>query len=117
VSSDEGLAFIYNSYDAPHLFLPEQPADTAGLARRLNPGVFYVACRWDYDITSKDMLAHAMYQAVVRAGSKEFLAWPADWGPHENTGRIADLSPALMTALGVRTDDVVEVLYPAKTVE
>lgn len=115
VTSDEGLAFLDNADDAPHLFLPEQPSGTQGLARRLNPNVFYVACRWDYDLTHKDLLADGMYQAVVRAGSKEFLAWPADWGPHENTGRIADLSPALMAALGVRTDDVVEVFYPART--
>ena len=115
VSEDENLAFIFDVDDAPHLFLPEQPKDTTGLARRLNPGVFYVACRWNYDITSKEMLANPMAQAVVRAHGSEFLAWPSDWGPHGDTDRIADLSPALMTALGVRTDDVVEVLYPART--
>jgi hypothetical protein len=39
-------------------------------------------------------------------------AFPADWGPHESTGRIADLSPALMDALGIETDDEVTVIYP-----
>jgi len=52
------------------------------------------------------------YQAIVRANGKEFLAWPADWGPNENTGRVADLSPGLMEALGLNTDDEVEVIYP-----
>jgi hypothetical protein len=41
------------------------------------------------------------------------LCHPADWGPHEeDTGRAADLSPALMESLGIGTDDIVEVVYP-----
>jgi N-acetylmuramoyl-L-alanine amidase len=114
VSSSEGLAFIYDYEEAPHLFLPTQPPGTTGLAKRLNPYVFYVACRWDYDVTSKKDLARPSYQALVRAGGKEFLAWPADWGPHEDTHRVADLSPGLMEALGITTDDQVEVIYPAE---
>jgi hypothetical protein len=114
VASDEGLAFIYELEDAPHLFLSYQPTGTSGLARRLDPGVFYVACRWDYDQTPKDMLRNQTRKALVRGGGKEFLAYPADWGPHEEqTGRAADLSLALMEALGVATDDIVEVIYPA----
>jgi N-acetylmuramoyl-L-alanine amidase len=113
VAPDEGLAFIYKVEDAPQLFLPSQPPGTSGLARRLDPDVFYVACRWDYNVTPKDMLADEDTQALVRAGDKEFLAWPADWGPNQNTGRVADLSPGLMAALGLETDDSVEVIYPA----
>src|SRR5262245_54645491 len=115
VSPSEGLAFLYDVNDAPHLFLPEQPEGTSGLARRLNPGLFYVACRWDYGnpVTSKEALRDPSQQALVRAGDREFLAWPADWGPHEDTGRVADISPALMDALGITTDDEVEVFYPA----
>src|SRR5262245_3051797 len=79
VSPSEGLAFLYSWDDAPHLFLLEQPSGTTGLARRLNPELFYVACRWDYNVTPKSMLAGPMRQALVRAGGKEFLAWPADW--------------------------------------
>jgi hypothetical protein len=59
------------------------------------------------------MLAMPTMQALVKAGGKEFYAWPADWGPHEDTGRAADLSPALLQALGLTTDDEVEVIYPA----
>jgi len=114
VSPSEGLAFFYEVSDAPHLFLPEQPPGTTGLARRLNPGLMYVACRWDYDITPKSMLARYNVQALVKAHGKEILAWPADWGPHEEqTGRAADLSPGLMEALDCDTDDEVEVIYPA----
>jgi len=114
VSASEGLAFLYNYDDAPHLFLPEQPSGTSGLARRLNPEIFYVACRWDYNVTSKSQLSRPSVQALVRAGNKEFRAWPADWGPNQDTGRVADLSPGLMDALDLDTDDVVEVIYPAE---
>jgi len=114
VSASEGLAFFYNYDNAPHLFLPAQPPGTTGLARRLNPDLFYVACRWDYGVTSKETLANPSRQALVRAKGKEFLAWPADWGPNETTGRVADLSPALMEALDLSTDNTVEVIYPGR---
>jgi N-acetylmuramoyl-L-alanine amidase len=116
VSASEGLAFFYEYSDAPHLFLPKQPSGTTGLARRLNPDIFYVACRWDYDEISKTELANPSVQAIVRnvRTGKEFRAWPSDWGPHEEqTGRAADLSPGLMAALDLETDDIVEVIYPA----
>jgi hypothetical protein len=115
VSADEGLAFIYDYEQAPHLFLSHQPPGTTGLARRLDPEVFYVACRWDYDDTPKTMLDDKDKKALVRskATGNARLAWPADWGPHGDTERVADLSPGLMAALGVETDDEVEVIYPA----
>jgi len=113
VAPDEGLAFIFNYNDAPHLFLKEQPPGTTGLARRLNPEVHYIACRWDYEATPKAMLIDKNKRAEVRAGNKKFLAWPADWGPNASTNRVADLSPALMAALDITTDDVVKVVYPA----
>jgi N-acetylmuramoyl-L-alanine amidase len=114
VSPSEGLAFIYELDDAPGLFLPQQPPGTTGLARRLDPDKFYVACRWDYDITPKEMLADQNLVAIVRAveTGKTLLARPADWGPHEDTGRAADLSPGLLEALQLSTDDEVLVLYP-----
>ena len=44
---------------------------------------------------------------------KEFLVEPADWGPHVDTGRVADLSPGLMDDLGIGTDDEVEIEFAA----
>jgi len=117
VSPDEGLAFLYEVNDAPHLFLNEQPAGTIGLARRLNADHRpYVACRWDYAVTPKTMLANPHQLAVVRSKrtGREAFAWPADWGPHEDTGRVADLSPYLMEKLELETDDEVEVIYPRR---
>ena len=112
VSPSEELAFIHEMDQAPHLFLPYQPEGTSGLARRLNPYVHYVACRWDYNETSRDMLTDKV--ALVRAQKTgiALTAFPADWGPHQNTGRVADLSPGLMTDLGIETDDVVEITFP-----
>jgi N-acetylmuramoyl-L-alanine amidase len=111
VSADEGLAFFYEYEDAPHLFLDQQPPGTTGLARRLDPTAFYVACRWDYDVTPKEMLRIKYNPCIVMAKGKAFLAWPADWGPHHSTERAADLSPGLMEALGIETDDQVEIIY------
>jgi len=113
VSPHEGLAFIYSYDERPDLFLPTQPPGTTGLARRLDPEVYYVACRWDYSVTPKDMLADSSLKALVSANGQQFLASPADWGPHEGTDRVADISPGLMEALGISTDDEVEVIYPA----
>jgi N-acetylmuramoyl-L-alanine amidase len=115
VSPSEGLAFIYSYAEAPWLFLRNQPPGTSGLARRLEIAVFYLACRWDYDVTSKIMLRDSGQMALVTAKQTGIarLAHPADWGPHEEqTGRVADLSPALADSLGVSTDDQVEVIYP-----
>ena len=112
VSPDEGLAFIYDVEDAPHLFLASQPAGTTGLARRLDPARPYIACRWNYDEVSKTELLQTV--ALVRAikTGKAYPAYPADWGPHHSTERIADISPGLMSALGIETDDEVEVIFP-----
>ena len=112
VSSDEGLAFIYDVDMKPQLFLDYQPEGTTGLARRLNPEVHYVACRWDYDETSKEELLNIICFIYAPTTRRGFLAYPADWGPHESTYRIADVSPGLMDMLGIETDDEVEVYYP-----
>lgn len=114
VSPSEGLAFIYEVEDKPRIFLDKQPPGTTGLARRLDPDTHYVAMRWDYDQFPKDVLAgSAMAMVKSPKTGKSFRAHPADWGPHVDTGRVADISPGLMEALGIDTDDEVEVVYPA----
>jgi len=114
VTPSEGLAFLYEVDDKPEVFLDEQPKGTTGLARRLDPDTYYVALRWDYDQFPKEMLAGDR-MALIRAPKtgREFRAHPADWGPHVDTGRVADISLGLMEALGIDTDDEVEITYPA----
>jgi hypothetical protein len=119
MSDTEGLAFITDVMQVPQLFLPEGTPGTVGmgLARRLNPWVNYVACRWDYSRTPKSMLRDSGQLALVTAKKTgvSLLAIPSDWGPHEEqTGRAADLSPALMRGLGIETDDEVSVIYPSE---
>lgn len=112
VAPNEGLAFISDIDQKPELFLPYQPEGTSGLARRLNPNIHYIACRWDYDKTPKAMLLETI--ALVRnpRTGVALTAFPADWGPNENTGRVADISPGLMDDLDLTTDDEVEVTFP-----
>ncbi len=112
VSPSEGLAFIYDVDDAPHLFLSYQPEGTSGLARRLNPETYYIATRWDYDQYPKDYLLTEM--ALVRnpKTGKQVKVYPSDWGPHQDTDRVADVSPAVIEYLGLKTDDEVEVIFP-----
>jgi N-acetylmuramoyl-L-alanine amidase len=112
VAPDEGLAFISEIDQAPHLFLPIQPEGTTGLARRLNPHVHYIACRWDYAHTPQAMLLEEVALVRSRRTGIAMKAFPADWGPHESTDRIADISPGLMADLGLQTDDEVEVVFP-----
>jgi hypothetical protein len=114
VAPDEGLAFIYQVDDAPELFLPSQPPGTTGLARRLDPKQKYIACRWDYDVTSKEDLLDIRCLVTAPKTGKSFIARPADWGPHHSTDRIADISPGLMEELGVETDDEVIVEFPVE---
>lgn len=117
VSASEDLAFWENIEDAPaHFFLPFQPEGTTGLARRLNPGTMYCACRWDYDIISKDTLRRPNQYALVKAkkNGKACLVAPVDWGPHaENTDKAIDLSPGAMLALDLESGDEAELIYPA----
>jgi N-acetylmuramoyl-L-alanine amidase len=96
---------------AEDLFLLQQPPGTTGLARRLNPEAFYIATRWDYDETPKDMLPDMPVHVYAPKTGKRAVCTPADWGPHQDTGRIADISPGLMEALGIETDDEVEVSF------
>jgi GH25 family lysozyme M1 (1,4-beta-N-acetylmuramidase) len=111
VAPDESLAFIYDTEDQPSLFLDQQPPGTTGLARRLDPEQFYLAMRWDYDETPREMLLEEV--ALVRSIKTGIarIALPADWGPGIED-RIADISPGLMDALGIETDDEVEIIFP-----
>ena len=115
VSPSEGLA-LYEHYDVhthPWLFLENQPPHTTGVARRLNPNIPYIACRWNYEQTPREWLRKEMIQvASAKNPNTFFSAYPVDWGPNEDTGRVADLSPGLMKYLGLETNDEVIVRIP-----
>lgn len=112
VSATEGLALFYTPAQmAQHglgsYLLTEGEAGAPGLARRLDTSKLYIACRWhtnDYPLL-RDAVAHVSNPANGRSE----LARPMDWGPHVDTGRVADLSPALATRLGLATDGLCRV--------
>jgi GH25 family lysozyme M1 (1,4-beta-N-acetylmuramidase) len=112
VSPSEGLALYSKAEQRSELFLATQPPGTTGLARRLNPDTRYVACRWNYSETPPSFLRGRQVQVVNDRTNLKALAWPADWGPNISTGRVADLSPGLARALGLRTDDRCHVIVP-----
>lgn len=117
MTATEPLAFIYEVSDQPDLFLP---GSTEALGRNLDPSEFYVACRWPYNSETKAAWREALLsrKALVRnpVNGKSAWAFPADWGPHEDTDRVADLSPALLEHLELVTDDEVQVFFPTRQV-
>lgn len=116
VAPSEGLALLFpGDLTDPHLgplFLGEQPPHTSGLARRLNPKQFYIACRWNYIETPKAFLRHELVRVENPRTHAFAFADPVDWGPNDDTDRVADLSPGLAELLGLQTDDVCRVLIP-----
>ena len=112
VKPDEGLALIteHNQHRFLEYLLPVQPPGTTGLARRLNPERFYIACRWE-PTTPKEMLRQISVKVTNPLNGRSAYAKPVDWGPNEETGRVADLSPGLARYLGLHTDSYVEVKY------
>ncbi|WP_341990185.1 M15 family metallopeptidase [Azorhizobium sp. AG788] len=118
VAANEGLALITpREIDRfPGIFLDEQPPGTTGLARRLNPEAFYIACRWDRTKLSRSFLQSAKIKVANPASGLVFFAQPVDRGPGR-LERIADLSPGLAKALRLSTDDICEVTIPLPSAE
>ena len=115
VSPSENLALVNSDADLSVVqayFLNQQPPGTTGLARRLNPATYYIACRWNYADTPKEFLIRTTVAVTNPANGRMMHAKPIDWGPSASTGRIADLSPGLATVLGLQTDDIITVEVP-----
>ena len=114
VGPHEGLALVDHSnfHLVEEYFLPSQPSGTSGLARRLDPDKYYIACRWDYKSTPKNYLIKTLVEVGNPDNGRYAQAKPVDWGPAAWTGRVADLSPGLAEFLGLETDDIctVEIL-------
>jgi hypothetical protein len=113
MAETEPLAFLFEVSQAPDLFLD---GATEALGRALDPEEYYIAMRWDYDEISKEDLLKTICLVRAPSTSRSFWARPSDWGPHQDTGRLCDISPGLMDALGVETDDELEIIVlPPKT--
>ena len=118
VGPNEGLALLsrsdLNDPKYRSLFLPAAPPGTRGLARRLDPQKYYLACRWNYDQTSRSFLRKSVALVKNPRNGRAVCAQPVDWGPNSKTGRVADLSPGLAARLGLNTDDEVIVTISSK---
>lgn len=117
VTETEGLALFERVDQMPQIFLPEQPEGTTGLARRLDPEKLYIAMRWQYALTPKEVLRRSIVLVSNPKNNKHAYAIPCDWGPNERTNRVADVSPGVMKFLELETDFIVEcTLMQIKTV-
>jgi hypothetical protein len=86
---------------------PSRGGDTGRPVRRRH----YIACRWDYHATTPAWLhLHTVKVSNRRGATIDCI--PVDWGPNARTGRIADMSPGAAHALGLQTNDTVEVDIP-----
>jgi Uncharacterized protein conserved in bacteria (DUF2272) len=112
---NEGLAIIRDADIAnvpgvEALFIdPGRGARGSNLA---NNQARYVACRWDYNVTPRQYLVATDVTVRNPLTGKSFAARPADWGPADWTGRVADLSDRLAIDLGLSTDDLCEIIVP-----
>lgn len=112
VQPAEGLALV-TSLDAFSRALEMFVDPGAGSrARNLDPQFPYIACRWDYGHYPREKLLGSVVLVRAVSSGRICYARPVDWGPHERTGRVADLSPGLALCLGVVTDSTVEIYLP-----
>ena len=127
VGPQEGLALVQET-DLHNPWFARNFVETTlfnahmGLARRLDPDAFYCAMRWDQvlDLDAEAANELARWSMVrVSFGEKHVWVQPVDYGPgdgsvidgivSDNTGRIIDLSPGALAAIGATTDDTVAV--------
>lgn len=113
VGPDEGLALITENdlgeWWFARLFLAQQPDNTTGLARRLNPAAFYIAMRWASFGIGRVKSRRALFRLTNPAHDLMIFAQGADYGPAPWTNRVCDMAPGCARALGLSTDDLVEV--------
>lgn len=82
-------------------------AVTGGSTANPPLGPYYAAMRWQSRQYSQ--LKNNRLKAVLPRTGRAVVMYPGDWGPAQWTGRVLDISPAAMAALGGRTDDVVNI--------
>lgn len=120
VSASEDLALYWEDSQValhPELFVDGASTENGGLARQLRAEAPYLAVRWSYEGYSKDELRDALFVIYAPDTGRSFLCRAVDWGPHEDTDRIADISPGLMDALGIETDSEVTIIGPVRDLD
>ena len=82
--------------------LAERPAD-----------YYWIAMRWSYSPNGRDFWRNARFILKNPHTGDSVVARAVDWGPHTRTGRTVDLSPQVMSDLGLVTDQNVLVAFAA----
>ena len=112
LGEDEPLAIVQNDNFELYkkFFMNEEKGGNFPHAKNLNPDTPYIACRWDYRVTPRTELKKCMIMVTNPANGESRRAEAVDWGPDATLDRVADLSPALESALGLATGQVCEVV-------
>jgi hypothetical protein len=74
---------------------------------------YFVAMRWNYRPNSTTWWRNARILVRNPTTGRTVVARPVDWGPNTSTRRVVDVSPQVMTDLGVTTDNDVDVAFAA----
>lgn len=77
---------------------------------------WYCAMRWPYTDANavkgaKDWWVNRKILVVNPKNNKAVVLRAADWGPHVSTGRVIDVGPQGIKAIGASTDDVVHIAF------
>lgn len=107
----EGLA-CYEHHEADErldLFYHRSYNQAVGTSKRLKPEALYFAYRFPLDPRpDRKTLQNTQFLFRNPANGRFCVAWLVDWGPHERTGRVFDVSPGVAAALGIQTDEEIE---------
>ncbi len=89
----------------PNLFKPRDADLTQGTSHRLKESALYCAIRFNPE--DKEQLRDEEFKISNPKTGKYVMCALVDYGPHERTGRVVDISPGAAEAIGVETDDEV----------
>lgn len=106
------LYWTHDQCDArPDLFLPRTPEnEILGTSKRLDTTAHYIAIRFDKPSRTVGEWRTTPFLVLNYATGAQTSAFLVDWGPHKDTGRVADLSEAVEKILGLKTDAMCRVL-------
>lgn len=108
----EGLS-LYEHHECdlrPDLFSQRASDQSEGTSKRLRCNALYFAWRFNNKAFNRKGLQTTTFWFI---NNKNGLTVPmslVDWGPHERTGRVFDISPYAGELLKVATDDELECL-------
>ena len=89
------------------------PPRDAGPERRPE-NYYYAAMRFAYHPQPREWWKDVRLLVMNPANGRAVVVRPVDWGPAPATGRILDLSPTALQALGLRTDGTAIVAFAVR---